>query len=144
MKQSKENFNRRFQFKFFTLLSLILISMNTRSQNKIVRKEIYTANIGGRVIKKVDVREIKLSPGQKTWPHKHPCPVVSYIVSGSVLFQVEGDSLQTLKAGEVVYEPADTPILRFDNASSTKPLIFIPYYLINDEKELIEKLPSRQ
>ncbi|MFP3596995.1 cupin domain-containing protein [Chryseobacterium sp. SIMBA_029] len=140
--QIKPNYNALFKL---TILSIFfLISINCDAQEKIIRKEIFTADIGSRVIKKVDVKEIKFSPGQKTGLHKHPCPVISYIVSGTVFFQIEGDTLQTLKAGDVAFEPADKTIVRFDNASKTKSLVFIPYYLINDEKTLIEMLPSKQ
>ncbi|MET4083935.1 quercetin dioxygenase-like cupin family protein [Pedobacter sp. UYP30] len=140
-KQIKQNCG--IHFKLTILTSLLLISINSIAQDKIIRKELLTADIGSRVIKKVDVKEIKFRPGQQTGLHRHPCPVISYIVSGAVLFQVEGDTLKTLKAGDVAFEPADKRIIRFDNASKTKPLVFIPYYLINNEKVLIEMLPLK-
>jgi quercetin dioxygenase-like cupin family protein len=59
---------------------------------------------------------------------------------GSVLFQTEGDTVRTARAGEVIYEPANTPIAHYDNASQTEPLKFIAYYLINKETALIEML----
>ena len=132
------------RFTFLLFISITLTAVVSRAQDKIVRKELLTADIGIRVIRKVDVREINLEPGQKTGYHKHPCPVISYIVSGSVYFQIEGDTLRLAKAGEIVFEPANTNILRFENASTTEPLKFIPYYLLNDETRLIEMLPEKQ
>ncbi|WP_316832865.1 hypothetical protein [Pedobacter aquatilis] len=139
--QSTELAYRAFKLTIFYML--VLFSVDAVAQDQIVRKALLTADIGGRLIKKVDVREIKFRAGQKTALHKHPCPVVNYIVYGKAYYQEEGGALKTLKAGDVVYEPADKPIVRFDNASKTKPLIFIPYYLINDEKVLIEMLPLK-
>ncbi|MCZ4245767.1 cupin domain-containing protein [Pedobacter punctiformis] len=142
-KQIKENSDGNLCLRLIGIVCLLLVSINSIAQDKIVRKALLTADIGNRVIKKVDVKEIKFKPGQQSGFHKHPCPVVSYIVSGTVLFQIEGGVSKTLKAGDVAFEPAGKPVIHFDNASKTKPLIFIPYYLINDEKELIEMLPAK-
>ena len=128
----------------YVVFSVLLVAATSAfAQDKIVRKQLITANIGGRVVEKVDVREINLQPGQKTGYHQHPCPVVGYIVSGTVLFQVEGDTLRTLKAGDAFFEPANTPMAHFDNISETEPLKFVAYYLLNQEKELIQLLPAK-
>ncbi|HZJ60181.1 MAG TPA: hypothetical protein VFD24_07885 [Chitinophagaceae bacterium] len=42
--------------------------------------------------------------------HLHPCPVVGYIVSGKVLFQVEGEEKKTLNQGEAFYEQQNKTI----------------------------------
>ncbi len=123
-----------------TLFSIIIIFGTSMAQNEIVRRELLLAPVGSRTISAVDIKEVTLPPGQKGAYHKHPCPVVGHVVSGSVLIQVEGDSAKTLKAGEAFFEPADTPIVHFDNASKTEPLKFIAYYLVNGEKELIQML----
>lgn len=135
--------SKHFGFKLLVTVFTIFICISTKGQDKIVRKELMTANIGERVIKKVDAREINFQPGQKAGYHKHPCPVVGYIVSGSVSFQVEGDTLKTLKAGDAFFEPANMPIVHFDNTSETEPLRFVAYYLLNKETGLIQMLPSK-
>ena len=130
---------------YLSVALVVLAGFNAMSQSSTInRKQLLTANIGDHFVKKVDIREIILNPGQKAPYHKHPCPVVGFIVSGSVLFQIEGDSLRTLKAGEAFYEPANMPITHFDNASNTEPLNFVAYYLLNDEKELIEILEAKK
>ena len=138
MRQTKQ-----FMFKFLPVVFAICISVNSIGQDKIVRKQLITASIESRIVKKVDVREINLQPGQKTGLHKHPCPDIGYIVSGNVLFQVEGDTLKTLKAGDAFFEPANMPIAHFDNTSQTESLKFIANYLINEETELIQMLPQK-
>lgn len=50
--------------------------------------------------------------------------------------------MQTLRAGQVCYEPAGAVIEHFDNASDRASAKFIPYYLLNGQKELIEMLPE--
>ena len=106
----------------------------------ILRKPLLAVSLEKRALDRVDVREIKFSPDQKTGRHKHPCPVVGYIVEGTALLQIEGQPLQELPAGSAFYEPADTVIARFDNASSLSPLTFVAYYLLEGPQPLIEML----
>jgi len=113
------------------------------SQTQIVRNELLTADIKSKTVSEINIMEINFPSGQKAAYHKHPCPVVGYIVSGKILLQVEGDSAKVLKAGDAFYEPAETPIIHFDNYSETAPASFIAFYLTDKEKELIELLPQK-
>ena len=80
-------------------------------------------------VKTLEIQEISFPAGQTAPKHLHPCPVVGYIKSGSVLFQVEGQDAVILKEGDSFYEPKNTNILHFDNASKDKPMTFIAFYL---------------
>jgi quercetin dioxygenase-like cupin family protein len=122
-------------------------SAATRSPNAqppIVRKQLMLAHFDARPISRVDIREINLAPDQKGPLHKHPCPVVGYIVSGTIYFQVKGDSARILKAGDPFYEPANTVITHFDNASPTAPAKFVLNYLMNTEKQFIILLDDHE
>ena len=123
---------------------LVFVAGNASAQQKIVRKELYKANIGTQPISTVDVREIVLQPKQMTGLHRHPCPVISYVVEGTIQFQIRGEKMQVIHAGQVCYEPAGAIIEHFDNASDRATAKFIPYYLLNGQKELIEMLPTTQ
>ncbi|HKE46994.1 MAG TPA: cupin domain-containing protein [Rhodanobacteraceae bacterium] len=128
----------------FALAAGLAGATAVQAADAIVRKELGVAEIGARTVGKVDAREIEFKPRQQTGRHRHPCPVVGYIVSGTVSFEVEGQPMKTLQAGEVFYEPANTTIVHFDNASKTDGLKFIAYYLLKgDEKSLIEMLPAK-
>ena len=119
-------------------------AVDVSAQQKIVRKELYKADIGTQPISTVDVREIVLQPKQITGLHRHPCPVISYVVEGTIRFQIRGQKMQVIHAGQVCYKPAGAVIEHFDNASDHAPAKFIPYYLLNRQKELIEMLPATQ
>jgi|SRR5512135_1619 quercetin dioxygenase-like cupin family protein len=108
----------------------------------IVRKPLLTAIIaGGKTVEHVEIKQIEFAPSQRTGTHLHPCPVVGYIASGMVHFQVDGEPSKTLKQGDAFFEPANAKILHFDNASDYEPLTFIAFYLLdNDEQELIRML----
>ncbi|HPF50171.1 MAG TPA: cupin domain-containing protein [Draconibacterium sp.] len=130
--------------KIVLVLTLIISVMETMAQNEIKRKELSSIDIGKREISSVKVVEIEFPAGQKAPLHKHPCPVIGTIVEGQCRVQVEGEPAKILKAGEAFFEPADTPIVHFDNYSETEPMKFIAYYLTNGEDELIEMLHTKQ
>lgn len=112
-------------------------------EDSIIRKRIFMAEFPVRNVSSVDVREITFKPKQKTGRHQHPIPVMGYVVSGTVLFEADGQSARVLHAGDAFYEPANTTIKHFDNQSDTEPLKFVAYYLLNGEKELIKMLPEK-
>jgi quercetin dioxygenase-like cupin family protein len=109
----------------------------------IQRKQLLKAVTGLRNLTSVDVREIAFTPGQQTGRHFHPCPVVGYIASGTALIQIEGEAAETLAAGSAFYEPAETVIARFDNASGVEPMTFVAFYLLDGEQELIKILDTK-
>jgi len=108
----------------------------------IIRTELLASTLGAKTITSVDVREIVFSPGQQTGLHRHPCPVFGYIAEGEAVLEVKGKPPQHLPAGSAFYEPADTVIVRFDNASHQNKLKFIAFYLLHGAQELIEMLPA--
>jgi quercetin dioxygenase-like cupin family protein len=113
------------------------------SQQTIQRKELLKAVLGRRNVSKVDVREICLGPGQSTGRHLHPCAVVGYIAEGTADYQIEGEATQTLPAGSAFYEPAQTEIAIFSNASDSQPMTFIAFYLLDGDQELIQMLDEK-
>lgn len=86
----------------------------------------------------VEIQQIILAPGQPVPKHFHPCPVVGYVASGSVLFQIEGEESKIIPEGEAFYEPKNKTILHFDNASESKELTFIAFYLKEGKEENIK------
>jgi len=109
---------------------------------RISRHDLLTAALGnGRMVDRVEIKRIELAPGQATGPHRHPCPVVGYIVSGTIRFQIEGRPSKKLQAGDAFFEPVDTRIPSFDNASPREPATFVACYLLAaEEHEIIEML----
>jgi quercetin dioxygenase-like cupin family protein len=120
---------------------MIMPQQNTQN-SVIVRKPLLTAALDPhKTASHIEVKEIEFKPSQETGLHFHPCPVVGYIAKGTALFQVEGEAAKTLRAGEAFYEPANTKILHFDNASDTEPMTFIAFYLLGkNEEQLIHLL----
>ncbi|HEX6509295.1 MAG TPA: cupin domain-containing protein [Chloroflexota bacterium] len=113
-----------------------------KSPTPVVRKDLLTASIAGsKEVSRVEIKQIDFQPGQKSGLHHHPIPVVGYVARGSIAFQLEGGVLQTLHAGDPFFEPANTRVPHFDNASASEPATFIAYYLLGkDDQKLIEML----
>lgn len=108
----------------------------------VVRKHLLSAPIaGGRQVSRVEIKQIDLQPGQETGLHLHPIPVVGYIARGTIRFQLEGGPLLMLAAGSAFFEPANTRVLHFDNASMQEAATFIAHYLLGEgDEQLIEML----
>jgi quercetin dioxygenase-like cupin family protein len=110
------------------------------SLGTITRRQLLSAPLQHKPVTSVDVREIIFEPGQETGLHKHPCPVFGYIAEGEAVLEVTGKAPQHLPAGSAFYEPAETVILRFDNASREDKMKFIAFYLLEGSQPLIEML----
>lgn len=55
--------------------------------------------------KEVVVKRIELKPGASAPPHLHPGMITGYVETGTLEFQLKGEPLKTLKAGDVFFEP---------------------------------------
>ena len=54
---------------------------------------------------KVTVVEVTLKPGQAGEPHRHPGPVIGYVLEGEYDWAIDNQPAKTLKAGDTFYEP---------------------------------------
>lgn len=124
------------------LFSSKVMAINELTKAKIIRIPLLTAKLTPKkTVQRVEVKKIKFLPTQKSGLHVHSCPVVGYIATGSIYFQVEGKKAKTLHAGDVFFEPAGTKILHFDNSSKTKAASFVAFYLLNkSDKKLIKMI----
>ena len=106
----------------------------------ITRKPLLTATLAQhKNVDHVEIKEIDFTPHQQTGRHFHPCPVVGLVTKGAILFQPEGQPLQTLHPGDAFYESANAIIERFDAAA--EPATFVCFYLLGpSESLLIEQL----
>ncbi|WP_338356495.1 cupin domain-containing protein [Yeosuana marina] len=130
--------------KIVLAILLIISIMEINAQTLVKRNELSNVNVGKREISSVKIVEIEFQAGQKAPLHKHPCPIVGQIISGTCLVQIEGEKPQVLKSGDTFYESAETPVIHFDNHSETEPMKFVAYYLTNGEKDLIEMLETKE
>lgn len=99
--------------------------------------KLLTANFEPRQVVQVEVGDFHFLPGQVAPIHTHDAPAVGYVAKGAIIYQVEGERPQILRAGDVFYEPAGPRILRFDNASATEEAIFLDFNLEQEGETFI-------
>jgi quercetin dioxygenase-like cupin family protein len=104
----------------------------------VTRRDLLEAVIAsGKVVSRIEIKEVTLGPKQSAPLHLHPCPVVGVVMAGAIAYQIEGETVRHLKVGDAFYEPSDVPVARFDNEGAT-PAKFAAFYLLGqDEHELI-------
>src|ERR1700712_5150005 len=89
--------------------------MKPTAEQPVTRETLLDARL--EIVKatsRVEVRRIRMLPGHPGGLHVHNTPVVGSIVSGSVVYQIEGSPPDVLRAGDVFFEPQDVRIARFD------------------------------
>jgi quercetin dioxygenase-like cupin family protein len=108
----------------------------------VTREPLATLQVDPRKpVDRVEVKRLTLSPGAKTAPHTHPGPTISYLLQGTLIVRIAGGPDKTFKPGDVIYEPGNTVIEKFDNASPAEPAVFITNYLLSaDDKDFIHFL----
>ena len=88
----------------------------------------------------VKVNAVTLEPMRKGPLHSHPVPVLTLVEEGRIAFQVDGQPLQHLGAGDTFFEPADARIVHVDNEQAT-PARLVLFYLLGDgDHELVRRL----
>jgi len=88
------------------------------------------------------VVEVVYGPGSSSPAHSHPCPVIGYVVEGSVRMQVKGEPEAIYKAGESFYEAPNGVHLVSANASDTEPAKFVAYFVCDRDTPLSVAAPE--
>jgi quercetin dioxygenase-like cupin family protein len=90
----------------------------------------------------VTVVEVSYGPGEFSIPHSHPCPVIGYVLEGSLRTQVEGKAETIYKAGESFYEAPNGVHLVSANASDKKPMKLLAFFVCDHEAPLSLPVPE--
>ncbi len=91
---------------------------------------------------KATLVEVRYGPGESSPPHSHPCPVLAYVVEGSIRTQVKGEPEHVFKAGESFYEGPNGVHAVSANASSTEPAKFVALLVCDHETPLSVNVPD--
>lgn len=82
---------------------------------------------------RVTLLEVQLPPGTDGRPHRHPGPVIGYVLEGEVEIQVGDGPVTTYHTGEAFYEPARALHKVSRNPSKTRPARILAYLLTADD-----------
>jgi quercetin dioxygenase-like cupin family protein len=91
----------------------------------------------------VAVNETEYAPGGINPRHLHPAAITFYVISGTGIWQEEGKSAVTLRAGDSLFVPAGT-IHTHWNPSATENLRFLEFIVAENGKGHSIPLPAKQ
>lgn len=87
---------------------------------------------------KATIVEVTYGPGESSPPHSHPCPVIGYVIEGALRTQVKGEAETVYKTGESFYEAPNGVHQVSANASRTRPVKFLAYFVCDHDAPLSE------
>lgn len=91
---------------------------------------------------KVHAVEVTYPPGATSTAHRHPCPLVGYMVSGTMRMQVSDGPLTEYTAGETFVElPTDVHRVA-TNPSADTPAVFLVTFVCDRETPLTVPEPA--
>jgi quercetin dioxygenase-like cupin family protein len=91
---------------------------------------------------KATLVEVNYGPGESSTPHTHPCPVIVYVLEGSLRTQVTGQPETIYQAGQSFYEAPNGVHLVSANASKTVRARFMAYFVCDRDTPLSNNLPQ--
>jgi quercetin dioxygenase-like cupin family protein len=92
---------------------------------------------------KIVVVELDKAQGTGSQPHRHPGPVVGYVLDGELEVAVDDGPVKVYKKGEVWFEPTRALHRVSRNPSRSKPARFLAFMLMTtDDKHLV--LPAKE
>lgn len=76
----------------------------------------------------MQVLEVTYPPGGASAAHRHGCPVVGYVLDGTIRWKVDGQPERLIGPGGAFYESPDDVHSVSANASATAPARFLAYF----------------
>jgi quercetin dioxygenase-like cupin family protein len=92
----------------------------------------------------VSVVEVNYAPGESSMPHSHPCPVIGYVLEGTLRTQVKGEPEIIYKTGESFYEAPNGVHLVSANPSHTASTKLLAYFVCDHDTPLSIAVPKAQ
>ena len=74
----------------------------------------------GKSVSRVETTRVDFAPGQAMPRHKHTVPVICFVTKGDFLTRIGDAPERRAPQGSVTYEPAETVVHYFRNASASE------------------------
>ena len=109
-------------------LSLSLAGVTLMAQETTVTS-LLSKDLAGVAGKELSMITVAYAPGASDPAHAHHAQVLVYVMEGSIVMQVKGQTAVTLGPGDTFYEgPNDVHIVS-RNASKTEPARFLVFFV---------------
>lgn len=120
------------------LTALLVTQQALAEESSVSRAKLLTVTLEQPFnVRNILSQRIEMAPQVAGQKHYHPMPVVGYLVSGEIAFQIQGQETQMLKAGDAFFEPADAVVVRWENVGSTRAIFVANYIAADDSDELL-------
>jgi quercetin dioxygenase-like cupin family protein len=96
------------------------------SQSRIALSRVLPS-MDGRTVH-VKIVDVTYPPGGANTAHRHPCPVVGYVLQGALRMRVNVEPEVIYRAGDTFYEGPGDVHSTSANASATEPARFLAYF----------------
>lgn len=90
---------------------------------------------------KATLVEVTYQPGDSSTAHRHPCPVVGYVIEGSYRTKSGDEPEAVFTAGQTFYEAPGAVHRVSANASRERPVRFLAYFVCESEGPLTAPAP---
>ena len=126
---------------------VIARAASERTQEKIERSRVAFSHdlpplLGDKL--SVTIVEVNYGPGESSEPHSHPCPVIGYVLEGTLRTQVKGEPEAIYKAGESFYEAPNGVHLVSANASDKDRAKLLAYFICGQHAPLSVAAPENK
>jgi len=85
---------------------------------------------------KATVIQVHYGPDERSIAHSHGCPVIVYVLNGTLRTQIKGRPVEYYGAGKAFYEAANAVHLISANASSIEPANFLAFFICEPGAQL--------
>lgn len=85
---------------------------------------------------KATVVEVAYAPGDSSTAHRHPCPVIGYVVEGAYRTRSGDEPEAVYTAGQSFYEAPGAVHRVSANASQDRPVRFLAYFVCDTDAPL--------
>jgi quercetin dioxygenase-like cupin family protein len=90
----------------------------------------------------VTLVEVSYGPGESSPPHRHTCPVIGYVIEGTLRTQVQGEPEAIYKVGESFYEAPNGVHLVSANPSDKEQAKFLAFFVCDHDKPRSVDVPQ--
>lgn len=84
---------------------------------------------------------VEYPPGASSPKHRHNAHTFVYVLEGTLMMQVEGGELMTLKPGDTFYETPDDIHTVSKNASNSEPAKAVVFFVKKQGAPITEPVP---
>ena len=110
------------------VLSLSLAGGVLVAQDATLRS-LLSKDLAGVPGKEISMITVEYPPGGSDAVHKHHAQTVVYVLEGTIVMQVKGETPVTLAPGQTFYEGPDDVHIVSRNASHTAPAKFLVFFI---------------